>query len=229
MTIATRAELRAEISAYMHRTDLADAQLDNFVDAAGYRLGSGLRSTANEGRNNITDDLTANFYRLPQDWVETRAVFVAGAGNSGPRLLQLLSESEIQRYRSSGSDAVGYLMNSPTELVGQPAENYVIRLFPKTGEDITLDYYQDCVLRFPAGASASHPALVRYPTLYLYAALIEAHTFTMDFTMRDQLLGIYAAELDQANAAAMRARLVPGGRVSTSAAPVAGSAPSRVM
>lgn len=229
MSITNRGQLQSEISEYMHRTDLGNAQLDNFIDAAGYRLGTQLRTQFNEGRQVLAILPTRpGEYQLPDDWVETRAVYIDGSGSAGPCLLQLLAESETARYRASGSP-VGYTLASDTELVGQPAAEYIIRTIPGNEENITLDYYQHCVIDDQPGSAGSHPVLIRYPYLYLYACLIEAHTWAQDFPMRDQVLTLYAAELDSANDAAMKARLVPGARTSTVSAGLVSNAPSRVM
>ena len=219
MAISNRADLRAEIALYMHRTDLTNNQLDNFIESAGLRLGTALRTQINEGRVALTEAVVdTGLYNLPADWNETRAVY--SADNC---LLTPLGQTEAERIDPNGNTARGYLMVSGLETTVAIAQ-YQLQLVPPTGEDITLHYYQNCVLQ-----SDAHPALTRYPYLYLYACLIEAHTFVQDFPMRDQMLALFTEELRFSNEMAGKARLAPGAGVAPAQAQVASARPVRSM
>lgn len=231
MSIDTFVNLRTEIAEYLHRTNIDDSQLDNFIDAASRRIGTGLRHNANLGATEVTAfiHLTGlEIYFLPADFVEMRYVHAAKDDFSGDfRILQSISQTEANRVELTGSQSEFWYIESFMQAADPQAAQLALVLLPQAqslGEQIWPHYWQ-----VPSTLDISNPVLIAFPYLYLYACLIEAHTFVQDFDMRDKMLLMYVEELKQANDTGMQARLSPGSRIAPVRQRVASRRPVSTM
>lgn len=235
--IINHAELEDAIKDYSQRGDL-DAQIQRWIDMTRYRFGQQLRALSNQVTATLTAlaDPNAHLYDLPGNFAKLRAVYTINADGARTALVSPFGSRQLERNRVSGTPVRGYIFtgsgdgkvftrasNSP----GDSATYQQLQLIPASGEDLSIVYWS-----IPAALIAgtdTNETLLQWPYLYLYACMIEAHTFTLDFDARDSMKEIYDKELMAANDASRSVLMAPGSVMTTARAPVATSRPSRSM
>lgn len=222
-TISNRAELESAISDFMHRNDLTADDFDRFIDAAQTRLGQQLRSDGNVGRLYLDPQLQPgkeHLYVLGFDYREIITVWY-GAGQefadqvpTGQRQLQPLSYTEVDRFPRFGVP-FGFMIVPFEDIPSIPpvqTDTFQVQVIPADGTTILVDFYQ-------APQALTNPGdtnglLGRYPYLYLWACLSEAHLWAQDYEQRRQVEDQYNVELEKTNVATVQARAVTGFRPS---------------
>ncbi len=187
--------LKTEVAAYAHRTDLT-AEIPGFIQVAQTHVNNDLRVP----EMIITSDLTiadiTGRYGLPDDFLEMRSV--TGIDNDGAtRPLKSYGISEIYRFSASGQ---------PKRFTVWDNE-LLIRGTPGIGDVFTMVYWAR-----PAAFSAdgdTSDLLTRYPTVYLYAALAELHSWVQDVALADRAATRYDAAIAAFNTAGVQKRQRP--------------------
>jgi hypothetical protein len=183
----TRAELAQLVADYLHRDDMGGI-IPKFIDLATVRLGRDLTSLENEAQATIS--ATANPIDLPADFKSIRELTYGNGSN--PIYLQSVGRSRIHRYGSG--KPIAYSITGLKATIG-----------PFSAGDYGIIYYQE-----PAALtsnSSTNAVLEAHPQLYLYATLLEAHTYTQDFELRAQALSTYQGELAGVNSKANAGRM----------------------
>jgi hypothetical protein len=175
-----KGELKALVSEYMHRSDITDSLLDDWVDWACLRIGRKLRSLENE--HYLSFSVTANPTALPADFTDMRTIsFKAGRGDV---TLRSVPTHHLTRWGNGGEPAV-YSIKAKS-----------IDIRPFQAKDYDLFYYSAPVLSTDLSTDA---VLDAHPFIFLQAALIEAHTWAQDFQLREQALATFVSEVDDIN------------------------------
>ena len=178
-------ELKAQVRSYMHRTDL-DAEIPGFIELARQRINRDLR--AREMILQVVVTPTVNPFALQSDFLEMRDIY----HSTGTRRITLALVGRKQL-----NDQRGNALSQPS-----PQFYSIDGLQIETSPDgIGVDFTQ---LYYARQAELvddldTNPTLDAYPTIWLYGALIEAHSFVQDVDLQDKATGIYTAEVEQAN------------------------------
>ena len=170
-------ELRTQVSNYLNRGDISDAQMDVFIDNAEAEMNRMVRHRKMIKR--VTANVDTHFTTLPDDFLEAVNVQL----NTDPiRLLRQVTLETADQYRENNGDVTG----TPDyyAIVGETLE-----LVPRPSSQVTLEltYYQ----KIPAlsASNLTNWLIDEYPDLYLYAVAKQACIFLMD----DERLTTYAA------------------------------------
>ena len=192
MTVpATFQELIDTVADYGHRSDLTDQIGDTFIPFASLRLGQSLKSIENEVV--VTLQPTANPFELPDDYGSIRSLEFLQAG--GPRTLRSTGRHDINRF--STTTGTGGFPRVYNVLGGK------IDARPFLAGDYDLNYYS--VPKLDA-INTTNDVLDAFPNLYLYASLIEFHTWTQDREQRETVLKTFVDEVGLINRNAERGR-----------------------
>ena len=204
---ANRGALADYLAEALHRTDTA-SQSPVWIDMATERIGSELRTNANEGLRTLTEiSPNIGLYTLPDDFAEMRVAKVTDT-NGQLRALTPISPMDTAQLEQQASNAFVYFLQAQNESGGAQLAAYDIRVFPASGQPVTINYWQ--IPEALVGGASSNPTLLQYPNLYLYASLIEGWNWAQDMQKRDQVAQIYAIELKAANENANKARYGTG-------------------
>lgn len=175
MSIATYAELRDEVAAFLVRTDLA-AQIPTFIRLAEADMNRRVRHWRMERREVIT--LAGQFIDLPDDWMETKRLVT-------DRALEPVSIDFMQERRYNLIDTPGapkYFAHSAGQIEILPT--------PDAPRDAMLLYFA----RIPA-LSDSNPTswlLDENPDAYLYGALMHSSGLLQEDERISTWGGLYA-------------------------------------
>ena len=192
MTVpATFQELIDTVADYGHRADLAQQIGDTFIPFASLRLGQSLKSIENEVV--VTLQPTDNPFNLPDDYGSIRSLEFLQS--RGPVTLRATGRHDINRFATiTGTGGTPRVYNV---LGGQ------IDARPFLAGDYDLNYY--AVPKLDA-TNTSNDVLDAFPNLYLYASLIEFHTWTQDREQRETVLKTFVDEVGLINRNAERGR-----------------------
>ena len=183
-------ELQTQVADYMHRTDLA-AQIPGFIEKARTRINRDLRAQVMIAEP-VTLTPTTNPFVVPQQFIEMRDIYYEGAANRIS--LTLVGRKQLDSYaRNSGGRPWFYSL-----------DGYWIETAPSgIGTEFTFIYYMaEEALVNPTDENAT---MFLYPTIWLYASLIEAHSYAQDLTLMEQAVSFYTSELSRVNNASAEA------------------------
>ena len=187
----TNLELQNLVALYMHRTDLTD-EIPEFIELARTRINRDIRVRENIITVKLTP--TVNPSDLPTDFTEMRDIYHFRNGNRVH--LVLVGREQLDFYDNAAIQDANprFFSIDGLQLETQPG-----------GVDVefTLLYYAR-VAELVADSDTNLLMSV-YPMTWLYASLIEGHTFTQDLTLVEQAVTNYTSEIQLANDAAMSA------------------------
>jgi len=168
----TYAELKTEISAFTHRSDLT-AYLDTFIDFAEARLNRDLRVSQQE---TILTASATQYITLPADFL---AVRVINKQSNPVQELRYITPAEMDRI-ADGSTTLNYYT-----ILGDS-----IKLQAASSTDVELTYYA----KIPAldGTNTSNWVLATHPDVYLYACLFEAYNWTQNEAQASKYAALFA-------------------------------------
>lgn len=172
MSITNYTELQSSIANWLHRTDLT-AVIPDFIALAETRISSLLDSRLMEARTTMTctpgPTLAARYVAFPADMVEMK------------RLVLLLEPVIVLEYKSP--DQLNE--DNPYQLTpGRPMNFTVVgsslELSPPPDQAYSLELiYQQRVPPLTS-SNLTNWVLTTNPSIYLYAALVEASVFMQD-------------------------------------------------
>ena len=178
----TKQELEILIANYIHRDDLT-SDIPGFIDLATQRIGRDLRSAENE---TILDPFTplTQIADLPADFRNIKDIsWITGAARI---VLKASSPRAMSRFQQTGNAPAFY------RVIGKQIE-----ITPFQSKDFQLIYFNA-----PAALVNdldTNAILEAYPSLYLYASLIEAYFFTQDAGGHTLATQTYTSEVDVEN------------------------------
>ena len=193
--MSTFLQLKTDLRAYAHRTDLDD-QIPGFIERARTRINRDVRVAENMQRIVFTP--TTNPFRVPDDdLLEIRGISTV---HSSTRTFSLknVSRSTINFYNiGTGSGPVFYTIDGKD-----------IEIQPFGSVELTMIYYF-AAPPFNLDTDTSE-LLVNHYQLWLGAALIELHTYVQDQDLRDAMIETYGEEVRAASDAHKWTEAGPG-------------------
>jgi hypothetical protein len=169
MPFNTYADLQAEITNYLARSDLV-AEIPSFIALTEAKFNRSLRCVEMEQRATASVDINNDepqFLSLPTDYQSMRRVRLASVAGK-PRLFFVASDL-LDEKRFAAQDAPGrprYFTIFGSEL----------ELFPTPDAAYTLEMVYRRLIP-PLAVNASNWLLINHPDAYLYGALMEAEPY----------------------------------------------------
>ena len=187
----TNAELQSLVAQYMHRSDL-DAEIPGFIELARTRINRDMRV-----RENIiidTETPTVNPRDLPADFLEMRDIYHRRGENRIS--LQLVGRKQLDRYDRATINQANprFYSIDGVQLETQPG-----------GVDVEFTLIYFAAVDELVADDDTNLLMSVYPMTWLYASLIEGHSFTQDLDLMQEAVQSYTSEVSQANAQAAAA------------------------
>jgi hypothetical protein len=204
-----KGELKTRIVERMHRLDMTDDLLNEFIDDGMEVLAQAMRVSENEQTASYDASVSTS---LPDDFRMMRQV--TRAEGAGTLQLKPISPIAAQRWSASGSGSLGYVI-----------KDGILTLYPASDEIHTLEYWA-------AGSdllvdASSNVFTNNYAAISMYSALVEAAIWSQDLEhsqgYQNRLLGL----IQNANRAGRDARMPVGSSVGS--ATISGSSPVRTL
>ena len=186
---ANFAELAALVVDYAHRPDHQERCENIYIPFASLRIGRDLRSFQNESVAVLDGEALGDPMPVPADFGSIRSITPQ---KSRAKALKARDEIAITLLPTTGADAIYYSLH-----------NSAITVRPFQGLKYDLSYHTVPVL---TAANPTNNVLTRWPMLYLYASLVELHTWTQDEKARGTALATYLDEVRLVNRHQGRAR-----------------------
>ena len=168
MAISTYAELKAAITNWVDRDDLADARLSEFIVLAEARIARKLRVRGVEERSTTPMISGQEYYSLPTDFLEARNVQI----NSNPvNVLTYLTPEQLD-------------VKYPSTTVGTPknftiiGEEIQLKPIPSSTTNLEIAYFQR--LAALTDSNTTNWLTSNAPDLLLYGSLIEAELYLVN-------------------------------------------------
>ena len=178
-------ELKQEVANYMHRVDL-DTFIPGFIEKARARINRDLRVREMLVQADVTP--VTNPFALPDGFLQMRDLYRLKSNNRIS--LTLTTRLQLNRFVSDvlvDANPKFYSIDG-LQIETQPG-----------GIGVTftqLFYKEESVFVDDADTRLT---LTQYPTIWLYAALIEGHKFTQDLQLAEDAVSTYTSEISQAN------------------------------
>jgi hypothetical protein len=166
MALSTKAELRTSLKNWSKRTDLTDAELDDFITLCEAEFNRVIRIPANETRDSAFA-ISAAVTALPTGFREFRRIHINELGGYG---LQLISPQAAADYYDNDTPA--------------PPKSYLItgsniQVFPAPDGSYTAD-----IIYFKAfdalTDSVTNAIFTNYPDVYLWGGLLQMMPYIGD-------------------------------------------------
>lgn len=190
MSLANYTDLKTAIASWSHRSDLT-SNLDDFIALAEERMAGDLR--VRELEDSATGTLSGVTLALPADFAQLRRLTINTTTPYTPEMIA--PDGIILKHDSTGLP--GYYA-----LVGS---NIEFNRIPDSAYSYTLDYWK----KVPAltSVATTNDVLTNYPSVYLFACLIESAWFTKNDADMQRYMAKYRDAVALANG---RSRLVGG-------------------
>ena len=182
----TFGELKLEVANYMHRTDL-DGFIAGFIEKARTRINRDLRVREMLIQADVTP--VTNPFSLPDGFLEMRDMYHL-RGNNRITLI-LTNRKKLNEFLSAVSTDSNPQYYSIDGLAIETRPGGIGIVFTQLFYTEEQEFVSDSDTRL---------TLDQYPTIWLYAALIEGHSFTQDLELMNSVQEFYVSEVSQANA-----------------------------
>ena len=190
-------DLLNDIVGYTHRSDLG-ALAPNFVARSEQEIYKRLAVPENRSTGTGTADATNPFVVATELWAQVTSLYQT----SGNRIIDPGSASQIKHTRRQQQDA-GTFFPANYQVLYRTMESTVLELNWVDNSGPTNDYVIDGHLHPAAGLAANDTLAVlllgMYPNVFLYAALVEAYTYTANPDKTLESRDRYGSELMTAN------------------------------
>ena len=189
MALTTYTELKSAVADFLNRDDLT-AAIPTFISLAEAGFDRVLRTRQMVARTSLT--VNSEFEALPADFLESRALKVAG---SYPMQFVAIEDMDTlaAQYPSAGEPTHYTTMGS--ELRFHPV--------PDTSYTAELTYFQ--AVDKLSGSVASNWLLTAAPDIYLYGALMQSAPYLKDDARLTVWGQLYTSAVEQLNRADDRA------------------------
>lgn len=163
MSLADYTGLKAEISDWLHRTDIS-SQADTFIDLFESDFNSNMRVRQMEQRTQLTS--TAGYLLHPTNWIGWKSI----RGVSGGDTYNLEPISEESAILLTGDESSS---STPLYYKTEGAKTW---LYPyAAGVSLTVVYYEGVGL-----STGTNWLLTAYPGAYLFGSLLGATSYISD-------------------------------------------------
>ena len=180
MALTNYADLKDEVSAYLNRSDISDAQISNFVDFAESSFDRVIRVRDQIKRS--TANISTQYIALPTDLLELHNIQL----NTNPiASLEQVSLGYADQLKSttnaSGKPRFFAISGEQIEFIPSPDQTY----------EIELVYYASLVKL--TNENNVNWLLSKNPDVYLYGVLMQAEPFLMN----DERIQVWASMLEK--------------------------------
>lgn len=165
MAITDYASLKTTIADYLHRSDLSDSVLSNFVTLAEARLNRRLRLFNQEAIATLTVAQGSKTVALPTGWVETIDLIHAEDKDA------LTPQSVKSLNTQTSPDAT---RGRPRLYAVTNGSNLLFDVTADQAYDLTLNYF----IKWDIETDDTNWLLENAPDAYLYGSLLEAKIYT---------------------------------------------------
>jgi len=180
MAINTFALLKAEVSAYLNRSDISDAQIENFISLAEASFDRVIRVRDQIKRS--TASVSTQYIALPTDLLELYTIQLNTTPVTGLEQVTLAYADQIKPTLSTtGKPRYYTISGEQIEFIPSPDATY----------EIELVYYSE-ILKL-SGAQTSSWLLTKHPDLYLFGTLSQAEPYLMN----DERIGTWNSFLEK--------------------------------
>ena len=163
MAITDYDSLKTTVIDYLHRSDLSDTVISNFVQLGEARLNRKLRVLQQEAVSTLTLSADASSVSLPSDWIETiDAIYADDKRNIQP-----------QNIRNLNSQRTTDTTKGRPYLYATTNGTMIFELVADQSYSILLNYFQ----RWDVASDNSNWLLLNAPDAYLSATLVEAKAY----------------------------------------------------
>ena len=186
LTTKTLTDLKADIAAWMHRTDLTD-QMGTFIRLGEASLTADIVSNAMETKSTTTTTANLSYVAMPADIIELRRAQILSSYNT---VLKYASPDQLSADYSenrTGIPSVFTIVGSNMELAPVPDGVYTIELTYKQRVPPLTD------------SNPSNWLLTAWYDAYLYACLLAARLYIKDMAMVAALEKLYTKSVDNIN------------------------------
>lgn len=163
MAISDYATLKTTIADYLHRSDLSDAVVSNFVQFAEARMNRKLRLLEQETSGLVSLVAGAQSVALPTGWIETIDVTY----DSDKRSIQ------PQTLKALNSQKTYDTTTGRPYLYATSGGNMVFEITADATYSIAIDYYK----KWDIETDDTNWLLTNSPDAYLYGSLLEAKAY----------------------------------------------------
>tara|TARA_Y100001963_G_scaffold5086_1_gene6710 strand:- start:1997 stop:2638 length:642 start_codon:yes stop_codon:yes gene_type:complete len=180
VAIDTFAKLKAEVSAYLNRSDISDAQIENFISLAEASFDRVIRVRDQIKRS--TASISTQYIGLPSDLLELFNIQLNTNPVTGLEQVSLSYADQVKpTLPSTGKPRYYTISGEQIEFLPTPDATY----------EIEIVYYAQ-ISRLSADNTASW-LLSKHPDLYLMATLSQAEPFLMN----DERIGVWNSFLEK--------------------------------
>jgi hypothetical protein len=163
MAITDYASLKTTAADYLHRSDLSDTVMSNFVQLGEARLNRKLRLLEQEAQSTLSLTSDSDSVSLPTDWIETIDVIYADDKRS----------IQPQNIRNLNSQRTYDTTQSRPYLYATTNGTMKFEITADATYSILLDYFQ----KWDIETDDTNWLLTNAPDAYLYATLLEAKAY----------------------------------------------------
>lgn len=194
MALANYSELKTEVEAFSHRTDLT-AKMDTFCLLAESVINKDLRTLDMEKRLEVEFD--DPFYSLPADYLEMRAIHLENSGARCP--IKQYTPQQLDRLYSRATGTAG----------GFAIHGGEIELRPAPSVTSTVDGEISYFARVPTlTTNSTNDILTNFPLIYLSSMLIQLSLYLQDDDEIGKWMGVYDSQINEANKSSQGGRYV---------------------
>ena len=180
-------ELQLLIANYMHRTDLNNV-IPGFIELTRARINRDLR--VREMLVQATLLPVTNPFDAPADFLEMRDIYHL----KGTHRITLALTGRKQLNSAGNGTVPEFYSIDGTQIETAPG-----------GENLSFEVLYYAQQPELTTGTDTNETMSRFPSIWLYGSLIEAHNYTQDMDLRDSALETYTSEVTQANSQASRA------------------------
>jgi hypothetical protein len=164
MAISNYSDLQAEVSKWIHRSDLT-AMIPSFITLAENRLNRSLRLTAMESIDELTSSTTSRFIALPARFSEPLNMNILLSNVQMP-VAAITTSQMAKTIASVPAMPRYYTIGSQIELNSVSDQPYTI--------------FFHCIKNFDLESDGVNWLITNAPEAYLYGALREAYVYIHD-------------------------------------------------
>lgn len=186
MALTTYTELQTAVAAWLHRSDIASAQVQEFIRLAEEQITADLAQCSFMQVSPSAISLSGSAFTLPVEANSLISVRLVSLDQP----VQIVGAAELKRGASNTTGAPQICAITGATDAG--LLNVAVWPDPDTAYTVQVTYS----LSVPAlsGSRAANFVLLRAPSLYLYGALLQSEAFTVN----DQRIGTWQVMYDKA-------------------------------
>ena len=186
MALANYTDLQAATASWLDRPDLT-ANIVDFISLAESTLNGHLKARSMELRTNLSTVAGNAYVTLPTDVLETRRLI--NTTTVPNNALKYVTPDQITKdypYGTTGTPYVFTIISGAVQLAPIPDAVYVLE----------IAYDQKLP---PLASNATNWLMTAYPNVYLFATLVQAFTFIMDFEKAAMYQKMLTADVEAVN------------------------------